>query len=50
MRLTYRHWELMFTRAMFAINSITRQHALLRRMAELVEAGSMIGKVGIPNR
>ncbi|NYT85254.1 zinc-binding alcohol dehydrogenase family protein [Pollutimonas harenae] len=35
------HWELMFTRAMFATDTITRQHALLRRVAELVDRGDI---------
>jgi zinc-binding alcohol dehydrogenase family protein len=35
------HWELMFTRAMFTTGTITRQHALLRRVAELVDRGDI---------
>lgn len=35
------HWELMFTRAMFATSSIARQHALLRRVAQLVDRGDL---------
>src|SRR3546814_10693843 len=35
------HWELMFTRAMFNTGTITRQHALLRRVAELVDRGDI---------
>lgn len=33
------HWELMFTRPMFTTASMDRQHALLRRVAELVDRG-----------
>ncbi|CAM3941968.1 zinc-binding alcohol dehydrogenase family protein [Bordetella muralis] len=35
------HWELMFTRAMFSTKSIARQHALLRRVADLVDRGDI---------
>ncbi|WP_246797576.1 zinc-binding alcohol dehydrogenase family protein [Burkholderia perseverans] len=35
------HWELMFTRAMFTTGSIARQHALLRRVAQLVDRGDL---------
>lgn len=35
------HWELMFTRAMFSTESMVRQHALLRRVAELVDRGDI---------
>lgn len=35
------HWELMFTRAMFTTRTIARQHALLRRVAELVDQGDL---------
>lgn len=35
------HWELMFTRAMFATRTIDRQHALLNRVAELVDRGDL---------
>jgi zinc-binding alcohol dehydrogenase family protein len=35
------HWELMFTRAMFTTCTISRQHALLRRVAELVDRGDI---------
>ena len=35
------HWELMFTRAMFTTDTIARQHALLRRVAELVDRGDI---------
>lgn len=33
------HWELMFTRSTYTTSTITRQHDLLRRVAELVDAG-----------
>jgi zinc-binding alcohol dehydrogenase family protein len=33
------HWELMFTRAMFTTDTLARQHALLRRAAQLVDQG-----------
>ncbi|WP_437882275.1 zinc-binding alcohol dehydrogenase family protein [Pseudomonas sp. LRF_L74] len=33
------HWELMFTRSMFNTASLARQHKLLRRVSELVDAG-----------
>jgi zinc-binding alcohol dehydrogenase family protein len=33
------HWELMFTRPMFATRTIARQHDLLRRAAQLVDQG-----------
>ncbi|MFC4278321.1 zinc-binding alcohol dehydrogenase family protein [Achromobacter aloeverae] len=35
------HWELMFTRAMFNTSTLARQHALLRRVAELVDRGEI---------
>lgn len=35
------HWELMFTRAMFGTATMARQHALLRRVAELVDRGDI---------
>jgi zinc-binding alcohol dehydrogenase family protein len=35
------HWELMYTRAMFTTSTIARQHALLRRVAELVDRGDL---------
>ncbi|WP_103035451.1 zinc-binding alcohol dehydrogenase family protein [Castellaniella caeni] len=35
------HWELMFTRAMFTTRTIARQHALLRRVADLVDQGGL---------
>lgn len=36
------HWELMFTRPMFTTKAIARQHALLRRVAELVDRGDIV--------
>jgi zinc-binding alcohol dehydrogenase family protein len=35
------HWELMFTRPMFATRTIARQHDLLRRAAQLVDQGRL---------
>ncbi|MDZ5461538.1 zinc-binding alcohol dehydrogenase family protein [Azohydromonas lata] len=35
------HWELMFTRPMFETPDMARQHALLQRVAELVDAGTL---------
>ncbi|WP_233236717.1 zinc-binding alcohol dehydrogenase family protein [Bordetella sp. LUAb4] len=35
------HWELMFTRPIFATATLDRQHALLRRVAELVDRGDL---------
>lgn len=35
------HWELMFTRPMFNTPTIARQHALLRRVSELVDQGEV---------
>ncbi len=35
------HWELMYTRAMFATSTIERQHALLRRVAQLIDRGDL---------
>lgn len=35
------HWELMYTRAIFNTSTIARQHALLRRVAELVDRGDL---------
>ncbi|QWT19509.1 zinc-binding alcohol dehydrogenase family protein [Bacillus sp. NP157] len=36
------HWELMYTRPIFTTRSIARQHALLRRVAELVDRGDLV--------
>jgi NADPH:quinone reductase-like Zn-dependent oxidoreductase len=36
------HWELMYTRPIFTTRTISRQHALLRRMAELVDRGDVV--------
>ncbi|WP_034916927.1 zinc-binding alcohol dehydrogenase family protein [Erwinia sp. 9145] len=35
------HWELMYTRPIYTTRTIERQHALLRRVAELVDAGDI---------
>ncbi len=35
------HWELMFTRPMFETPDMDRQHALLDRVADLVDAGTL---------
>lgn len=35
------HWELMYTRPIFTTSTIARQHALLRRAAELVDRGDL---------
>lgn len=35
------HWEFMFTRAKFTTSTIARQHALLTRVAELVDQGDL---------
>jgi zinc-binding alcohol dehydrogenase family protein len=35
------HWELMFTRPIFGPSTLARQHALLRRVAELVDRGDL---------
>ncbi|WP_066342217.1 zinc-binding alcohol dehydrogenase family protein [Azohydromonas lata] len=35
------HWELMFTRPMFETPDMARQHALLQRVAELVDASTL---------
>lgn len=35
------HWELMFTRALFETPDMVRQHELLSRVAELVDAGTL---------
>ena len=36
------HWELMYTRPIFTTRTLSRQHALLRRMAELVDRGDIV--------
>lgn len=36
------HWELMYTRPIYTTDTITRQHALLRRVAELVDNGDIV--------
>ncbi len=35
------HWELMFTRSLFATADIEKQHDLLNRISELVDAGKI---------
>jgi NADPH:quinone reductase-like Zn-dependent oxidoreductase len=35
------HWELMFTRSLFETADMARQHELLTRVAELVDAGKI---------
>jgi zinc-binding alcohol dehydrogenase family protein len=35
------HWELMFTRSLFHTADMQRQHELLNRVADLVDAGSV---------
>src|ERR1700682_5240504 len=36
------HWELMFTRSLFKTASLSRQHDVLRRVAALVDDGTLI--------
>lgn len=36
------HWELMYTRPIYTTATIARQHALLRRVAELVDRGDIV--------
>lgn len=35
------HWEFMFARAMFATPDMQRQHEILKRVAELIDAGEL---------
>jgi len=35
------HWELMFTRALFSTPDMIRQHEILNRVAELIDAGTL---------
>lgn len=35
------HWELMYTRVIFTTSTIARQHALLRRVAQLIDNGDL---------
>jgi NADPH:quinone reductase-like Zn-dependent oxidoreductase len=35
------HWEFMFTRAVFETADMTAQHRLLKKIAEMVDAGSI---------
>ena len=37
------HWEMIFTRAMFATADMVRQHEILRHVAALVDAGAVRG-------
>ncbi|MBK0095541.1 zinc-binding alcohol dehydrogenase family protein [Erwinia sp. S63] len=36
------HWELMYTRPIYTTDTLTRQHALLRRAAELIDSGDIV--------
>jgi zinc-binding alcohol dehydrogenase family protein len=36
------HWEFMFTRSMFKTDTMSRQHDLLRRIASLVDSGTIV--------
>lgn len=36
------HWELMYTRPIFTTRTMSRQHALLRRIAELIDRGDVV--------
>ncbi|HEX7813638.1 zinc-binding alcohol dehydrogenase family protein [Dyella sp.] len=36
------HWELMYTRPIYTTATIARQHALLRRVAELIDRGDIV--------
>jgi zinc-binding alcohol dehydrogenase family protein len=40
------HWELMFTRSMFETPDMVRQHELLERVAQMVDAGSLRSTLG----
>jgi len=40
------HWELMFTRSMFETADMVRQHALLNRVAAMIEDGSLSTTLG----
>ena len=35
------HWEFMFTRSMFVTDDIVRQHEILERVAQLIDAGEL---------
>ena len=35
------HWELMFTRSLFSTPDMARQHEILNRVAELIDAGTL---------
>jgi len=36
------HWELMYTRSIFSTRTLARQHALLRRIAQLIDRGDLV--------
>jgi zinc-binding alcohol dehydrogenase family protein len=36
------HWEFMFTRSMFKAGTMSRQHDLLRRIASLIDSGTLV--------
>jgi len=40
------HWELMFTRSMFGTPDMIKQHELLNRVAEMIDAGSLRTTLG----
>jgi zinc-binding alcohol dehydrogenase family protein len=40
------HWELMFTRSMFETADMVKQHELLNRVADMVDAGSLRTTLG----
>lgn len=40
------HWELMFTRSLFATPDMIRQHEILREVSRLVDAGTLIATAG----
>lgn len=40
------HWEFMFTRSMFQTDDIEKQHELLTRVSEMVDAGKLITTLG----
>lgn len=40
------HWELMFTRPLFGTPDLVRQHQLLSRVAQLVDAGTLRSTLG----
>ncbi|MCL6263633.1 zinc-binding alcohol dehydrogenase family protein [Craterilacuibacter sp. RT1T] len=42
------HWELMFTRALFATDDMIAQHRLLQEVADMVDAGRLRSTVSVP--